>query len=280
MAMLNRWDAMKKSILQPNRGRRPKLASECDVLDDAKFWRNQVVREMSRKIAEIQNAGLGESRIRDLNDEINKLLREKGHWERRIKELGGAEMKLPTGTQSAQLLGAELAGGDGYKYFGAAKDLPGVRELFANQEPAQQARRTRKELRKNLGPDYYGWRDEEDGLLLLAEQAKEMEQRDKAEKEWRETQSKRQREQGGGMEDIPSSSSAAATGREGGGEEENFRAYVAVPDRQAIEAIMLKKEKEKAMASLAVVEKYQSRGMQREEEDSLELVGKKRGRDD
>ena len=33
---------------------------------------------------------LGESRIRDLNDEINKLFREKGHWERRIKELGGA----------------------------------------------------------------------------------------------------------------------------------------------------------------------------------------------
>ena len=30
-------------------------------------------------------------RLRDLNDEINKLLREKGHWERRIKELGGPD---------------------------------------------------------------------------------------------------------------------------------------------------------------------------------------------
>lgn len=36
-------------------------------------------------------AGLGEFRIRDLNDEINKLLREKGHWEVRIKELGGPD---------------------------------------------------------------------------------------------------------------------------------------------------------------------------------------------
>lgn len=36
-------------------------------------------------------AGLGEFRIRDLNDEINKLLREKGHWEYRIKELGGPD---------------------------------------------------------------------------------------------------------------------------------------------------------------------------------------------
>ena len=37
----------------------------------------------------IQNAGLGEFRIRDLNDHINKLLREKKHWENRLRELGG-----------------------------------------------------------------------------------------------------------------------------------------------------------------------------------------------
>ena len=37
----------------------------------------------------IQNAGLGEFRSRDLNDQINKLLREKKHWENRIRELGG-----------------------------------------------------------------------------------------------------------------------------------------------------------------------------------------------
>ena len=37
------------------------------------------------------SAGLGEFRIRDLNDEINKLLREKRHWEDRILELGGTD---------------------------------------------------------------------------------------------------------------------------------------------------------------------------------------------
>jgi len=36
-------------------------------------------------------AGLGEFKIRDLNDEINKLLREKGHWQDQIKELGGPD---------------------------------------------------------------------------------------------------------------------------------------------------------------------------------------------
>ena len=39
-------------------------------------------------------AGLGEFRIRDLNDEVNKLLREKRHWEDRILELGGPDYKV------------------------------------------------------------------------------------------------------------------------------------------------------------------------------------------
>ena len=33
----------------------------------------------------IQNEGLDEHKVRDLNDSINKLMREKGHWERQIK---------------------------------------------------------------------------------------------------------------------------------------------------------------------------------------------------
>lgn len=41
------------------------------------------------QVGEIQNPGLGEFKIRDLNDEINKSLREKTHWDKRIIELGG-----------------------------------------------------------------------------------------------------------------------------------------------------------------------------------------------
>ena len=54
-----------------------------------KKWRREVVQEISQKMAQIQNAGLGEFRLRDLNDEINKLIREKRHWENRIIKLGG-----------------------------------------------------------------------------------------------------------------------------------------------------------------------------------------------
>lgn len=67
------------------------MASECRDLRKAEKWRMQIIREIAKKVAQIQNAGLGEFRIRDLNDEINKLLREKRHWEAQIKELGGPD---------------------------------------------------------------------------------------------------------------------------------------------------------------------------------------------
>ena len=72
-----------------NETKRPFLSSECESVKEAEKWRHQIIREVSKKVAQIQNAGMGEFRLRDLNDEINKLLREKRHWEDRILELGG-----------------------------------------------------------------------------------------------------------------------------------------------------------------------------------------------
>jgi hypothetical protein len=79
-------------------------------------------------------------RIRDLNDEINKLIREKGHWERRIVDLGGPDYAKTapkvTDTQGNEI--SETSGrGGGYRYFGAAKNLPGVKELFEKEAPKQ-----------------------------------------------------------------------------------------------------------------------------------------------
>uniref|UniRef100_A0A8U8BLU4 Pre-mRNA-splicing factor ISY1 homolog n=1 Tax=Geospiza parvula TaxID=87175 RepID=A0A8U8BLU4_GEOPR len=106
----------------------PLLASECNELPKAEKWRRQITEEISKKVAEIQNAGLREFRIWDLNDEMNKLLREKGHWEYRIKELGGLDY-AKIGLKMLDHKG-KAPGHRGYKYFGAAKDLPEVRELF------------------------------------------------------------------------------------------------------------------------------------------------------
>lgn len=78
-----RWRAAKEAETGKNE-RRPYLASECKDVKKCEKWRLEIIREISKKVAQIQNAGLGEFRIRDLNDEINKLLREKRHWENQI----------------------------------------------------------------------------------------------------------------------------------------------------------------------------------------------------
>ncbi|CAG8565321.1 5821_t:CDS:10 [Acaulospora colombiana] len=115
----------------------------------------------SRNLAK---TGLSDYQIRDLNDEINKLMREKGHWEDQIKKLGGPDYRR-IGPKMMDHEGKEVPGNRGYKYFGRAKDLPGVRELFEQDVPTPQ-KRTRFDLYKNVDADYYGYRDEEDGSLL------------------------------------------------------------------------------------------------------------------
>jgi pre-mRNA-splicing factor ISY1 len=55
--------------------------------------------------------------------------------------------------------------GAGYRYFGAAKKLPGVKELFEKEKP-RQLRRTRHEMYRHIDADYYGFRDDEDGVLV------------------------------------------------------------------------------------------------------------------
>ena len=107
---------------------------------------SQVIRDISKSVTAIQNAGLGEFRIRDLNDHINKLLREKKHWENRLRELGGKSYSSK-GAKMLDREGKEVPGNRGYKYFGAARDLPGVRELFESDAPKEV--RTQKEIAPN-----------------------------------------------------------------------------------------------------------------------------------
>lgn len=187
-SMLNRFIAMKSEEKRKPKERRPYLASECRDLADADRWRGEILREIGVKVAEIQNEGLGEHRLRDLNDEINKLLRERLHWERRIVELGGPNYTKNT-AKMTDLDGNIIdvpnpsGRGPGYRYFGAAKKLPGVRELF-EKPPEIRKRRTRYDIYKRINASYYGYRDDEDGILEKLEAIAEKEMRDKAEAEW------------------------------------------------------------------------------------------------
>jgi pre-mRNA-splicing factor ISY1 len=51
---------------------------------------------------------------RDLNDEINKLMREKRHWENQIVTLGGANYRRNVAMLDDD--GKEVPGTKGYKY--------------------------------------------------------------------------------------------------------------------------------------------------------------------
>lgn len=196
-AMLNKWVALREQEgvggarrqggagQKPGNRRRPYLASECEFLADAERFRNQIVREISEGIAKIQNPALGEHEIRDLNDDINHKLREKWHWNRRIIELGGVDYNQlerqrqleQEGTATSAIGGnsrsSGATAGGRYQYFGAAKDLPGVKEMLAKEEETRlrqlHQKKSLKELYSNITPDYYGWRDEEDGVLLELE---------------------------------------------------------------------------------------------------------------
>jgi pre-mRNA-splicing factor ISY1 len=139
-------------------------------------------------------AGLTDYEVRDLNDEINKLLREKRHWENQIVALGGANYRRNVAMLDDD--GKEVPGTKGYKYafcltlcgtlltdcynryFGRAKELPGVRELFQSKKKEEDEENQAQAYYKkftNQGPAYFGDLDEADGKLLEFERQAEEE---------------------------------------------------------------------------------------------------------
>jgi len=263
MTALARWRRGKEEeeglLDNKKNARRPYLATECDNLSEAERWRGQVIREISKNVTAIQNAGLGEFRIRDLNDHINKLLREKRHWETRIKELGGK-------TYKARILdreGKEAPGNRGYKYFGAAKDLPGVRELF-DTEVAATGKKTRAELMRDVDAQYYGFRDDDDGLLVPLEVVAEKEAIRKAVEEYKVSKGMEEdddvdiyiKDDQGEDEALQEAMEAGKEGR--------FTAHVPIPTQKDIEDALLRRKKQELLELLAI-------------DDSLEDIEKESG---
>jgi pre-mRNA-splicing factor ISY1 len=124
-----------------------------------------VLSDIASRVAKIQDPLWTEAQIRDINDDINRLLRLKNQWERRITELGGKDMKIRGLEASGQQL-YDKASSTGYRYFGRAKDLPGVRELLEEQERKEPVKKTRGDLIKAVDAEYYGYHDEDDGVLV------------------------------------------------------------------------------------------------------------------
>ncbi|EXJ55162.1 pre-mRNA-splicing factor isy1 [Cladophialophora yegresii CBS 114405] len=176
--------AAESGLLPSSSLRRPKAPSTINTVPLCEKWRGQILKEVSRKVTKIQDESLSDFQIRDLNDEINKLMKEKWGWERRIRELGGPNYMRGGGTVFDDQGREVPGGGKGYRYFGRARELPGVKEMF--ERAAKRRVRggddenedvPRQEInRRNLDARYFGFgADEEDGALLKYERRKEKE---------------------------------------------------------------------------------------------------------
>jgi len=71
-------------------------------------------------------ASLSDYQIRDINDEINKAMKEKYVWEVQLRNLGGPNYGVGTGGMMVDDQGREVPGQRGYKYYGRARELPGT----------------------------------------------------------------------------------------------------------------------------------------------------------
>lgn len=269
MTTLARWRAAHLDNVK-EKERRPFLATECTDVDKAEKFRRQIIGEVSRKVSQIQNAGLGEFKLRDLNDEINKLLREKGHWEDQIKILGGPDYKK-VGPKMLDHEGKEVPGNRGYKYFGAAKELPGVRELF-EQAPPPPPRKTRADLMRDINADYYGYRDEDDGVLFPLEQQK---QKKTIANKLEECRSRREAIERG---EVVAENEEDMDDKKGESPEESenvkkealtyhhpFVAHVPVPSQDQVAAALLERKKEELR------QRYISPSLQLESQEALQL---------
>lgn len=164
---INNFSKAKKEILKGVEERRPKNPDECNSLTDANKWRLTVMIELSDYIRIIQNAALGESKIRILNDTINEYLKLKDAWEDRIKSLGGENWK----ELKSEIDETCFKHGD-YTYWGAARYLPGVKELFTKQTQLIDVKTDKNfskeyvEQKYKLNSNYYGENYENKDILM------------------------------------------------------------------------------------------------------------------
>jgi len=217
---------------------------------------------------------LGEHKIRDINDQINKLIREKAHWEKRIRELGGPDY-AKTAPKILDSDGKEVKGSGGYLYFGAAKDLPGVKELFQKDESSRLDKKTRYELYKNIDADYYGFRDEEDGVLQVLEREYEKNAIAKSVQQWNE--SSQEREKAGST--VKSHQAALLLADNDDqymaddneiDEGEGFKIHVPLPSQSDMERIVVEKRKEE------LLKKYVSEDLKAEEQEAKKLLNSRK----
>ncbi|KAH8583960.1 conserved eukaryotic [Cryptosporidium sp. chipmunk genotype I] len=113
-----------------------------------------------------------ENEVRNLNSDINSLLKEKYKWECRIVELGGPNYRSRHGQYIESLGGISLPNSS-LKIFGVAISLPEYNELLKyDGEPEISSKTGSKLPDVNVCDNYYGEinKEEEDRIKALEEE--------------------------------------------------------------------------------------------------------------
>jgi len=252
-SMLNRWHDLKREEKHGRMDRRPSHTTMETSVERALQWRSEVVKELARMIAEIQADTLDEHRVRDLNDQINKKMRLKRAWEHRVVELGGPNYLGQHNTAFMDLGIAPDMKGGAYRYYGAAKKLPGVRDLLksATESDHRAAAQTIEQIQRNVDVAYYGYLDDDDGVLQPLEEKAEKRALAEREERWAE-EGKRLR--------TESAERALATGKAVDDAasidrlstiDEGFVSHVTLPSRDEIEKLIVERRKQELLRQYA-----------------------------
>jgi len=121
-----------------------------------------------------------------------------------------------------------------------------VKELFSKAAPERQ-KRTRFEMMKGIDADYYGYRDDDDGILAPLEKAAEGKRLEELRSGWETEQARRREVDAEGV-------AAEERDLEGlaGSEREStdFVSHVVVPDQSAIKQAILARRKQELLEKL------------------------------
>lgn len=153
-------------VLESNPNLRPKYVQSVESLPQAEKWRSVVISLISTNLTRIQDLMIDESTIREINETLNKLFKEKRAWEYHIKSLGGPDfLRFGPNLESTGLVD-DFSGNKGYRYFGRAKELPEVkmlkqakedkhkREVSVKEDQISKTRELEQRF-SNLDPHYY-----------------------------------------------------------------------------------------------------------------------------
>ncbi|QPG75975.1 hypothetical protein FOA43_003361 [Brettanomyces nanus] len=154
---------------------RPSRTQDVKNASDAEACRKMCMKDINRDLIRINDALTEEYQIRELNDKLNKLMRELRSWEYRIKELGGPDYFQKGGEQFY----GNAAKINGYRYYGRAKELPDVQKLLnANLEQQKRDEQQKSKKRSDktalkmmtaheFSPMYYGLDQELENRHLI-----------------------------------------------------------------------------------------------------------------